>query len=247
MTDSRGGLVAGLYAPSEVRAKLASGVTVVLEASTDYPFKENIQISVRVDKSVKFPLSFRIPAWATDSSIHVNGNWAPSTNSDGFATLDRTWKTGDRIEINFPMRPRLTRSYKDSVSVERGPLVFSLSLEGNWQKLRDRGMTADWQVTSNSPWNYALDAESVEDATPLETQAASEGSLFSSQRTPIRIKVKGRRLPEWKEEDGVAGELPMSPAVSQEKDEELTLIPYGAAKLRITAFPELARKTGGPG
>jgi len=246
MTDSRGGLVAGLYAPCELRTKVGSGVAVVLEVSTDYPFKENIQINVRAERPVKFPLSLRIPWWATDSSIHLNGKLAQVTKVDGFATLDRTWKTGDRIEIKFPMRPHLIDSSENSVSVLRGPLVFSLPLEENWQKLRDRGMTADWQVTSTSPWNYALDTASVGDATLLETRTASEGSPFTLQNTPIRIRVRGRRLPNWKEEEGVAGELPINPVASGEKEEELTLIPYGAAKLRITAFPELARKTGGP-
>ena len=51
--------------------------------------------------------------------------------------------------------------------------------------------------------------------------------------------VRARKLEAWKEMDSVAGELPQSPVASTEPGERLTLIPYGAAKLRITSFPEL--------
>ena len=49
--------------------------------------------------------------------------------------------------------------------------------------------------------------------------------------------MKGRRLPEWELQQGSAGPLPQSPVTGRKAVEELALIPYGAAKLRITAFP----------
>ena len=70
--------------------------------------------------------------------------------------FERTWKSGDRVEIDFPMQPRVSRWFNDSIAVERGPLVFSYGIGENWVKLRDRGMTADWQVFPTTPWNYAL-------------------------------------------------------------------------------------------
>jgi hypothetical protein len=54
------------------------------------------------------------------------------------------------------------------------------------------------------------------------------------------LKVKGRRLPSWKiDEFQNAGPVPESPVLSDEILEDLTLIPYGAAKLRVTVFPIL--------
>jgi len=50
--------------------------------------------------------------------------------------------------------------------------------------------------------------------------------------------VKARKLNEWRSEDGVAESLPQSPVVSDEPEETIALIPYAAAKLRITAFPQ---------
>jgi hypothetical protein len=58
----------------------------------------------------------------------------------------------------------------------------------------------------------------------------------------VRLEVSGRRVFAWVSEDGVALPLPASPVAAsapEEPEETLTLIPYGAAKLRITAFPEV--------
>lgn len=50
------------------------------------------------------------------------------------------------MEIRFPMKTRIEKGFKDSLSIERGPRVFSFPIGEDWVKLRDRGMTADWQV-----------------------------------------------------------------------------------------------------
>jgi hypothetical protein len=62
---------------------------------------------------------------------------------------------------------------------------------------------------------------------------------FARENPPVEIEVPGRRVLEWQIEEGSAGTLPLSPVVSAEKDETLRLIPYGSARLRITAFPRV--------
>jgi hypothetical protein len=64
---------------------------------------------------------------------------------------------------------------------------------------------------------------------------------FSVDASPVEIAVQARRLPEWQLVDDSAGPLPVSPVTTKQPVETLTLIPYGAAKLRITAFPFVAR------
>ena len=61
---------------------------------------------------------------------------------------------------------------------------------------------------------------------------------FSQQNTPIEIKAKGRQIPSWKiDKNGLVDVLPSYPATTDQPIEDITLIPMGAARLRISAFP----------
>src|SRR5262249_58957582 len=61
---------------------------------------------------------------------------------------------------------------------------------------------------------------------------------FTHEGTPIELRAKGKRIPEWKSDYlGLVGLLQDSPARSNEPVEPITLIPMGAARLRIAAFP----------
>jgi hypothetical protein len=67
-----------------------------------------------------------------------------------------------------------------------------------------------------------------------------DGLAFTAAAPPVKLQVRGRAVREWKEERGSAGPVPQSPT-SEEPETALTLIPYAAAKLRITAFPLLKK------
>ena len=97
---------------------------------------------------------------------------------------------------------------------------------------------ADWEVLPTTAWNYALRLAPGE-ATLKVVERAVGPVPFARENPPVELEVVGRRLPEWQLEDGSAGTLPQSPVISGEKDETLRLIPYGMARLRITAFPRL--------
>ena len=62
---------------------------------------------------------------------------------------------------------------------------------------------------------------------------------FVAQGAPVQIEVPAKLLNGWRSADGVAAPVPAGIQQSGEPEETLTLIPYAAAKLRITAFPQL--------
>lgn len=240
MGTLEGGLAAVAYSPSEVRTTVKGGVAVEIREETEYPFRDKIRITVSPASPVEFPLEFRIPGWTRGASIKVNGSQLPAIKPATFYKVERRWRKGDSIELTFPMRPRISRWYNNSIAIERGPLVYSLKIGEDWRKIADKFPAADWEVIPTTHWNYALqiDVDHPDRSFTVEEKPIPE-QPFSAQSAPVSLKVKGRRLPDWKLVDGSAGLLPNSPVQSTQPLETLTLIPYGAAKLRITAFPWL--------
>jgi DUF1680 family protein len=236
-SDAHDGLAAVAYAPCEVQTQIR-GTAVHIVEETGYPFRGAIRIAVNPATPLGFPLRLRIPAWAGGAAIRVNGEAQSMPQPGSFASVDRTWRAGDRVELVFPMEPRVSRWFNNSAAVERGPLVYSFPIGEDWVKLRDRGLTADWQVFPSSQWNYALlvDPESPAKSITVEEAAVSDAP-FTARHAPVRLSVKARKLPDWRAEDGAANPVPRSPAGSGQPTETIALIPYAAAKLRITAFP----------
>ncbi len=247
MASDDGGLAAGAYAPSEVRTKVG-GVEVSLHEQTEYPFRNTILVALEPAAPVKFPLHLRIPAWAVGARILVNGQAPAEARPGAYVRLEREWRRGDRVEITLPMQVRTVPGFQNSISVERGPLVYSLRIEENWRKLKQTGPVTDWEVYPGSPWNYGLRLEAGAPASSFEVEEAPLARQpFQNAAPPVLLKARARRLPQWMLVDDSAAPPPPSPVAltareemtGKLQDETVTLVPYGAARLRITSFPVL--------
>jgi DUF1680 family protein len=232
------GLAAMVYAPSEVTAVVRSSVRVTVAEETGYPFRDAVRMVVNPARSVDFPLLLRVPVWAEGATIRVNSTAEKSVKAGGFHRIERTWQAGDRVEIRFPMPVEAVRGFNNGVTIQRGPLVYSLKIGEEWRKLRDKAPAADWEVRPTTPWNYALVLDDKRLGQSLRfTEKPVSQFPFTPDGAPVTVAAKARRLPEWRIEDGSAAPPPRSPVKSGEPVETVTLIPYGAAKLRITVFP----------
>jgi uncharacterized protein len=242
MSSQDDGLVAATYSPCEVRTVVGETAVHLVE-ETNYPFRETVRITVNPAAPISFPLRLRIPAWADGTTVRINGKPQAAPELGAFTKIERTWRPGDVIELRFPMAPKVSRGFNESISLERGPLVFSYPIGESWVKLRDRGMTADWQIFPATQWNYAL-AVTADNAPQLFVQEIPVGAgPFTLKGAPVKIEVKARKVTNWQAMDGVADSVPKGPVASNEVEEKIALVPYAAAKLRITAFPQLMERT----
>ncbi len=249
-----GGLCASLYAASSVKAKVSPGAgkEITVEEETDYPFRDTITLKVNAPADgVAFPLYLRVPGWCDGATVAVNGLPMPlatPAKPDSFLVLKgRTWKTGDTVTLKLPMNVAVKKweKNKDSVSVNRGPLTFSLNI-GSKTKTYGR-MNPAWpetEIFAATAWNYGLALDDANAATAAQAFEVVEkpgpiaAQPFTPETSPLMIKAKARKIDQWvQDRKGLLMPLQASPAKTSGPVEVVSLIPMGAARLRITSFP----------
>jgi len=124
-----------------------AGSKVNLSQTTDYPWNGDIAVTVDKNSAGQFAMKIRIPGWVKGQvlpsdlyqysdgrqlgySVTVNGAVEGGMTDDGYFTIDRRWKKGDKLMIHFDMAPRTVRANdqveadRGMISIERGPLVY---------------------------------------------------------------------------------------------------------------------------
>jgi hypothetical protein len=246
MATLDGGLAATLYGPSAVRTTVAGDVGINIKEATAYPFQESIVLTVHPEKDVVFPLYLRVPAWCHEPRISVNGAPVPvASRTKGFVVLARKWRDGDKVAVNLPMEVEIARGREtpysrieyfaarsiakdDSVnspwaSIYYGPLLFAVPI-------RDQNPN---QEAIGACYQYALDV------TPREARGASvirrpmPSKWTWALESPLQILVKMREF-DWQPTE--TEPLPKRP-VRGGKPAEVSLVPYGCTKFRVSMLP----------
>ncbi|OOQ57330.1 beta-L-arabinofuranosidase domain-containing protein [Mucilaginibacter pedocola] len=259
MATPDNGLAATLYTEGKVNAKVGNGTAVTLTETTKYPFEGQISFTVNTAKAVAFPLYLRVPAWSKGASVKVNGVVVKVADAAGdYVKLAKTWKNGDVVTLQLPMEIKVREwaKNKNSVSVNYGPLTYSLKIDekyvkedskktaigdSRWQAGADPEKWPSFEIHPASAWNYGLllDEQRPEKSFKVVRRAwPKDNNPFTNTGAPIELVATGKQIPDWTiDQTGLCAVLPQSPVATDKAATKLTLVPMGGARLRISAFP----------
>ncbi len=252
------GMAFVMYAACTADVKVADNKKVTVIETTNYPFDENITITIDKGKA-EFPLYLRIPTWTKNAEVYVNGEKQTVAPVSGkYYCISREWKKGDSVSLRVPMSLSMRRWQvnKNSVSVDYGPLTLSLKIkeryvnrdsketaihDSQWQKNADASQWPTTEIYADSPWNYALylnPANALGDIEVVKKPWPADNFPFTLESVPLEFKAKGRQVPSWTlDSTKLCGVLPDECAPKAVTLDDITLVPMGAARLRISAFP----------
>ena len=123
------------------------GEKVSISQETAYPWHGRISLTINPEKPVDFALNVRIPGWARGIenpydlyrsnlkepfTIRINGAVVNMMIENGYAKINRTWKKGDQVEVDLPMKPRIITAnekvgdLKNMMALASGPVIYCL-------------------------------------------------------------------------------------------------------------------------
>jgi uncharacterized protein len=153
---SADGVYVNLFTPSKVQWNDGGG-RYGLKQETNYPFDNKIQIHVSGSQAKDYTIYVRIPAWATPNPVlSVNGSRVSESVQPGtFAAIRRTWKDGDRVELEIPMPLRLETvdaNHPHLVALMQGPQVLFAVADS--QPSFDRNSLLQAKPTNNAKGDW---------------------------------------------------------------------------------------------
>lgn len=216
-------LYVNLFMSNTADIQLPAG-KVTLTQHTAYPWQGRVELDLDPARSGIFSLRIRIPGWAKDQPvpgdlyhfatvkdaaipIAVNGREVSYTVEKGYAVLNRTWKKGDKITIDFPMEIKKVlandkvRADKGRFALQRGPIVYCL--EGNDQP---DSSVRSIVIDSLQPVDHAFSADKLGGIVQL-TASGNATSRQTGNDALVASNEKVTAIPYYSWNNRGAGEM----------------------------------------
>ena len=130
---SENGITVNLYGGNKLETELLDGSQLKLTQKTQYPWQGSVSITLEACKSSAFEISLRIPDWAEETTISINGEKLQQKIEAGsFTRIARSWRAGDVIDLDLPMKIHLMEGHprieeiRNQVAVKRGPIIYCI-------------------------------------------------------------------------------------------------------------------------
>ena len=255
-------IVAAMYAPSEIDFKVGETQCHITE-ETYYPFSGEITFRFSLPETTHFPFVFRIPGWCKEGTLSIS----PSSGEEqevsplrgdlegsSFVTLERDWNDGDVVTLSLTMTPTVVEAARGQGKyVECGPLLMTypvpakVSEDTNEYSNMNGKVPGDgfkcWSMTPGGAFNYALNTDAETLTLDTDQEKLQNAYPFDLDGTPLSVTLPVRPITWTLENNRYNPVLPASEyIVFSGSQRSIKLVPYGAAKLRVTVFPDALRK-----
>ena len=217
------------------------GAKVRITVDSLYPFRHEAKVTVETDQPAEFDLTVRIPAWA--EGVKVNGQ----SVEGGTVMLGREWAEAETLTVTLEARPVFVQRPYRLKAVQWGALVFALPIEAEWvmHEYERKGVErkfpyCDYELLPKSEWRWGFEGEE------LIVREGEMGDVpFSAAQPPVTIEAGFARVA-WEYAKGYGSIAVEKPRCSIARSDKRTfsLVPYGAAKLRMTEMPLVKRQEG---
>ncbi|GAB4030470.1 aceric acid hydrolase [Spirosoma jeollabukense] len=195
------GLWLNLFGGSQLKTTLKDGSALRLTQTTNYPWDGAVNLQLEQAPAKPFSVFVRIPGWCQGATIKVNGTTlSKAVQSGEYAEINRTWKAGDKVEINLPMPVKLIESNplveenRNQVAVKRGPIVYCLESTDNQKtKLTNIALSAKPDLKPNLVKIDNADMMALEGTAKLINEGSWTNQLYrevsdkAPQTTPVRL------------------------------------------------------------
>jgi hypothetical protein len=240
-----GGVAALVYGPNKLQTTLPNGVGLTIDEQTQYPFEDQIKFIVQPSKSSEFPIEFRVPIWCKEAIIHINGKEIKREKGGQIVRIKRTWNKNDQVDLFFPNEITTKNWAKNSRSIEKGALIYALKIKEEVTKQMHPQEGEYLEIMPKSDWNFGLLKTTIANPIPntsFHSIPFPKDFKWNSMSSPFEITTLGKKIPDWKTQDGVAHQ-PITTRTGvyegtvNKESETIRLIPFGFTRLRVVAFP----------
>lgn len=204
--------MATLYGPNVLETEI-NGISVTIHQETNYPFENEISFKIEAENPVAFDLSFRKPEWAEKMTVD-SAEISEEEIDNNLYTISREWKTGDIVKLSFETPVKINEDRNGDKFVSRGALLYALPI-AHQEKIYKEYEKGDFEDTFYEPVNSEFDF-----LLPNQPELIFKRSAFDENYPWKTVFLEGKLK---------------NP--TNNKMEEIKLVPLGATLLRRLTFP----------
>ena len=187
------GFAINFYGPSITTVQSSSGITATFAQETTYPVEGGVRTVVDLEQDHSFRLLVRIPGWSISTNVAVNSEPVSDVKPGTYLEIERLWHSGDVIEIEFDLSPRVWVGEQESegkMSIYHGPILLAYDMRfdryepHNLPTIDIRQMPTDADAPDSGPQPWLLKCFATESGDAIDlcdfATAGAEGDPYVS-------------------------------------------------------------------